>query len=196
MKVVDDHDEVILLLRQKRVRNLEVDHIRADIEAFTMPGFATGEETKANAWALMRALCVAAEEIDIRPAATRMLQDMGHPFANGEPAYDITFENDVTGVITAGGSSTSITSHTPDPSGAGDPVTVSWNVTGGGTGNVTINDTLQPSITCTAAVAAGSCVINPTTVGVHYLTATYTGDSNVDGSGSVSVAPAMCPDTT
>ena len=73
---------------------------RSDIEAFTMPGFATGEATKANAWALMRALGVSAEEIDIRPAATRMLEDMGHPFANGEPAYDITFENVQAGLRT------------------------------------------------------------------------------------------------
>ncbi|HLZ79224.1 MAG TPA: NAD(+) synthase [Sphingomonas sp.] len=73
---------------------------RSDIEAFTMPGFATGEATKANAWALMRALGVSAHEIDIRPAATRMLEDMGHPFANGEPAYDITFENVQAGLRT------------------------------------------------------------------------------------------------
>ena len=73
---------------------------RSDIEAFTMPGFATGEATKANAWALMRALGVSADEIDIRPAATRMLEDMGHPFANGEPAYDITFENVQAGLRT------------------------------------------------------------------------------------------------
>jgi len=73
---------------------------RSDIEAFTMPGFATGEETKANAWALMRALGVSAEEIDIRPAATRMLEDMGHPFAGGEPVYDITFENVQAGLRT------------------------------------------------------------------------------------------------
>ncbi len=73
---------------------------RSDIEAFTMPGFATGEPTKANAWALMRALGVSAEEIDIRPAATRMLEDMGHPFANGEPVYDVTFENVQAGLRT------------------------------------------------------------------------------------------------
>src|SRR5690606_15958119 len=42
---------------------------RSGILAFTMPGFATSEGTKANAWALMRALGVTGEEIDIRPAA-------------------------------------------------------------------------------------------------------------------------------
>ena len=66
---------------------------RSDILAYTLPGFATGDETKANALALMGALGVSAKEIDIRPAATQMLGDLGHPFAQGEPHYDITFEN-------------------------------------------------------------------------------------------------------
>jgi NAD+ synthase (glutamine-hydrolysing) len=73
---------------------------RGDIAAFTMPGFATGEETKANAWALMRALGVTAEEIDIRPAAKQLLADMDHPFAGGEPVYDVTFENVQAGLRT------------------------------------------------------------------------------------------------
>ncbi|MBN8848826.1 MULTISPECIES: NAD(+) synthase [unclassified Sphingomonas] len=73
---------------------------RADILGVTMPGFATSEGTKGNAWKLMRALDVTAEEIDIRPAARRMLEDIGHPFANGEPAYDVTFENVQAGLRT------------------------------------------------------------------------------------------------
>lgn len=73
---------------------------RSTIRGYTLPGFATGEETKANAWALMRALGVTAEEIDIRPAARQMLADMGHPFAGGEPVYDVTFENVQAGLRT------------------------------------------------------------------------------------------------
>ncbi|WP_019515137.1 NAD(+) synthase [Sphingomonas sp. Mn802worker] len=73
---------------------------RSDITGITMPGFATSDGTKANAWALMRALGCAAEEIDIRPAATRMLADMGHPFGRGEPVYDVTFENVQAGLRT------------------------------------------------------------------------------------------------
>jgi NAD+ synthase (glutamine-hydrolysing) len=73
---------------------------RSTIRGYTMPGFATGEETRANAWALMKALGISAQEIDIRPAATQMLGDMGHPFANGEPVYDITFENVQAGLRT------------------------------------------------------------------------------------------------
>ncbi|MES1971151.1 MAG: NAD(+) synthase [Pseudomonadota bacterium] len=73
---------------------------RSHILAYTMPGFATGEHTKANAWALMRALGVDGDEIDIRPAATQMLGDMGHPFGRGEPVYDVTFENVQAGLRT------------------------------------------------------------------------------------------------
>ncbi len=73
---------------------------RSTILGFTMPGFATGEETKSNAWALMNAVGIVGEEIDIRPAATQMLADMGHPFAKGEPAYDVTFENVQAGLRT------------------------------------------------------------------------------------------------
>ena len=73
---------------------------RADILAYTMPGFATGEHTKANAVRLMKALGVTWKELDIRPAARRMLEDIGHPFARGEPVYDITFENVQAGLRT------------------------------------------------------------------------------------------------
>ena len=73
---------------------------RGDILGITMPGFATSEGTKGNAWALMRALGIEAEEIDIRAAATRMLQDIGHPFSHGEPVYDVTFENVQAGLRT------------------------------------------------------------------------------------------------
>ncbi|HTQ00317.1 MAG TPA: NAD(+) synthase [Casimicrobiaceae bacterium] len=73
---------------------------RANILAFTMPGFATSERTKANAWAIMSALGVTAEEIDIKPAARQMLADLGHPFARGEAQYDVTFENVQAGLRT------------------------------------------------------------------------------------------------
>ncbi|MGR3454511.1 NAD(+) synthase [Pseudooceanicola sp.] len=73
---------------------------RDRILAFTMPGFATSEGTKSNAWKLMRAMGVTADEIDIRPAARQMLSDMGHPFSEGEPVYDITFENVQAGLRT------------------------------------------------------------------------------------------------
>ena len=73
---------------------------RADILGFTMPGFATGEATKGNAWTLMDTLGITGAEIDIRPAATQMLKDMDHPFGRGEPVYDVTFENVQAGLRT------------------------------------------------------------------------------------------------
>jgi NAD+ synthase (glutamine-hydrolysing) len=73
---------------------------RAGILGFTMPGFATSEGTKANAWSLMRALGVTGEEIDIKPTALKMLEDLGHPFARGEKVYDVTFENVQAGLRT------------------------------------------------------------------------------------------------
>jgi NAD+ synthase (glutamine-hydrolysing) len=73
---------------------------RSDIRAYTLPGFATSEGTKSNAWKLMTAMGVTAEELDIRPAARQMLADLGHPFAKGEPVYDVTFENVQAGLRT------------------------------------------------------------------------------------------------
>ena len=70
------------------------------ILGFTMPGFATSEGTKSNAWALMKALGVTGAEIDIRPAAERVLADIGHPFSRGEKVYDVTFENVQAGLRT------------------------------------------------------------------------------------------------
>jgi len=73
---------------------------RKNILAFTMPGFATSEKTKGNAWSLIEAAGVTGEEIDIKPAAMQMLKDMGHPFAKGEKVYDVTFENVQAGLRT------------------------------------------------------------------------------------------------
>lgn len=73
---------------------------RTTIRGYTMPGFATSDGTKDNAWKLMEAFGVTAEEIDIKPAASRMLEDMGHPFADGVPHYDVTFENVQAGLRT------------------------------------------------------------------------------------------------
>jgi len=66
---------------------------RSDIHAFTMPGFATGDTSKSYATRLSKSLGVTFEELDIRPAARQMLDDLDHPFADGEPVYDVTFEN-------------------------------------------------------------------------------------------------------
>jgi NAD+ synthase (glutamine-hydrolysing) len=69
---------------------------RENVLAYTMPGFATSDETRENAHALMRALKVTPDEIDIRPSSMQMFRDIGHPYgegAQGQELYDITFEN-------------------------------------------------------------------------------------------------------
>ncbi|GGI53335.1 NAD(+) synthase [Oxalicibacterium solurbis] len=66
---------------------------RANILAYTMPGFATSERTLLQARQLMEAVGCTAQEIDIRPSCMAMLKDLGHPYASGEEVYDITFEN-------------------------------------------------------------------------------------------------------
>lgn len=73
---------------------------RMDIRGYTMPGFATSDGTKSNAWKLMEAFGITAEEIDIKPTARLMLENIGHPFADGEPVYDVTFENVQAGLRT------------------------------------------------------------------------------------------------
>jgi len=73
---------------------------RQQILGFTLPGFATSDHTRKNAWALMRALGITAEEIDITPMAKQMLADLKHPYASGEQLFDVTFENVQAGLRT------------------------------------------------------------------------------------------------
>ena len=87
-----------LIVAAKAMDRLE--RPRTDIRGYTMPGFGTSAGTKTNAWRLMEAFGITAEEIDIRPAARQMLEDMDHPFSGGEPVYDVTFENVQAGLRT------------------------------------------------------------------------------------------------
>jgi len=66
---------------------------RENVLAYTLPGFATSAETLSNSHRLMQALRVSAEEIDIRPSSSQMLADLGHPAAEGQAVYDLTYEN-------------------------------------------------------------------------------------------------------
>ena len=93
---LDSTQAVIVATRAMDLLGLK----RKNVMAFTLPGFATSDDTKANAWALIQALGVSGAEIDIRPAARLMLGDLGHPFARGEPVYDVTFENVQAGLRT------------------------------------------------------------------------------------------------
>jgi len=66
---------------------------RFHILAYTMPGFATSQRTLDQARQLIRTVGCTYREIDIRPSCLQMLQDIGHPFFDGKPVYDVTFEN-------------------------------------------------------------------------------------------------------
>ena len=66
---------------------------RANILAVTMPGFATSSRTLQQARQLMAVVGCTASEVDIRPSCLQMLKDLGHPYADGQPVYDITFAN-------------------------------------------------------------------------------------------------------
>ncbi|WP_330084578.1 NAD(+) synthase [Methylocystis iwaonis] len=74
---------------------------RANILAYTLPAFATTDRTRNNAWRLMRALGVTAQEIDVSAACKQMLEDIGHPAARGAPVYDATYENVQAGARTS-----------------------------------------------------------------------------------------------
>ncbi|RZT42896.1 NAD(+) synthase [Cupriavidus agavae] len=66
---------------------------RANILAYTMPGFATSDRTLRQARELMEVVGCTAREIDIRPSCMAMLKDLDHPYSRGEPVFDVTFEN-------------------------------------------------------------------------------------------------------
>jgi hypothetical protein len=84
--------------------------------------------------------------------------------------------------VEAAATTTAITNDSPDPSAAGQQVTVSYTVAvtapGAGTpsGNVTVSDGAGTS--CSAPAAAGSCLLTFAVAGARTLTATYAGDGN------------------
>jgi hypothetical protein len=83
---------------------------------------------------------------------------------------------------------TTITSHTPNPSTTGQAVTVNFTVTaaaGTPTGNVTVSDGTD---SCSAAVSAGSCNLAFSTAGDRTLIATYDGDLNFSAGVSAGVS--------
>ena len=93
-------DSTQALLVAARAMDL-LGHPRTNVLGVTMPGFATSERTLGNALALMDALGVSSDTIDIRPAAQQMLEDLGHPAAAGSPDYDVTYENVQAGARTS-----------------------------------------------------------------------------------------------
>ncbi|HEX3235655.1 MAG TPA: YDG domain-containing protein [Gemmatimonadales bacterium] len=102
-------------------------------------------------------------------------------------------EASFTQTVNKAATSTTITSDTPDPSDAGQPVAVNFAVTasppGSGTpgGNVTVSAS-GGTETCTGTVAAGTCSITLTGSGPRTLTAAYAGDASFAASTSATAA--------
>jgi hypothetical protein len=84
-----------------------------------------------------------------------------------------------------------IVSDSPDPSGVGQAVNVTWSYAvvapGGGTptGSVTVSDGVD---SCVGTLASGGCVITLNSTGVRTLAATYGGDGSFTGSVSPGAA--------
>jgi hypothetical protein len=99
--------------------------------------------------------------------------------------------NAVSLTVNKASTTTIISTQTPNPSVAGQPVSISFTVnpvspgSGARTGNVTVSDGSGDS--CSAAVAAGACSIAIPAAGTKTLKATYAGDNNFNSSASAGV---------
>jgi predicted heme/steroid binding protein len=118
----------------------------------------------------------------------------------GDTNFNTSTSAAVSHQVNNANTTTTITSDAPDPSMAGDAVTVNFTVavvapgTGTPTGNVTVTDGVD---SCTGTVASGSCSITLTTSGLRSLSAAYEGNVNFGSSTSaaeshtVNAAPAI-----
>lgn len=94
-------------------------------------------------------------------------------------------------VVERAATTTTITSHTPNPSTVGQAVNVYFSVTstaGIPAGNVTISD---GTINCSGTVASGNCLMIFNTVGIKTLTAAYLGGNNFNTSVSTGVSHSV-----
>jgi NAD+ synthase (glutamine-hydrolysing) len=86
---LDSTQALIVAVRAMDIMKLP----RTNVLGCLLPGFASSSRTMSQARRLLDALGCTREEIDIRPSCLQMFKDIGHPYASGEPVYDITFEN-------------------------------------------------------------------------------------------------------
>jgi VCBS repeat-containing protein len=106
---------------------------------------------------------------------------------SGNTNFQGSTSNAVSHTVNKANTNINITEDSPDPSTSGDAVTVGWQLTvsspGAGTPTGTVTVTLSGgSATCSAALAAGSCVLpGPTVTGSRTITASYSGDANFNG---------------
>lgn len=107
---------------------------------------------------------------------------------SGDGNFNVSSSTSVAHTVNKADTTTAITADTPDPSVVGQTVPVHYSVTvnspGGGTptGNVTVSDGTD---SCTGTISGGQCSLTFTSPGAVLLTATYAGDSNYNGSASV-----------
>ena len=90
-------------------------------------------------------------------------------------------------VVEKADTTTTITTHTPDPSVVGGRTMIAYSMVssaGTPTGNVTVVDGTD---SCTGTVAAGRCSLTFTSAGTKALTAAFAGDSNFNSSTSIGV---------
>jgi large repetitive protein len=99
----------------------------------------------------------------------------------GDDDYNTSTSASFTHAVAPAATTLVITSHSPDPSIVGAPVTTTWSLNvnspgaGAPTGLMTITDGVN---SCSAPVADGGCTITLTTLGARTLVATYAGDAN------------------
>jgi hypothetical protein len=90
-------------------------------------------------------------------------------------------------------STTTINSHTPNPSVVGQLVTIKFTVSGAGlpapSGNVTVSATTGES--CSGTITAGVCTLTFITAGSRTLAALYNGDANYNTSTSAGVSQSV-----
>lgn len=73
----------------------------ANVLAYGLPGLTTGDRTRRSARLLAQGLGVTWTEIGIDAQSRQMLRDIGHPAANGDGPYDVTYENVQAGARTS-----------------------------------------------------------------------------------------------
>jgi len=110
---------------------------------------------------------------------------------NGNTNFAASSSTALTQTVNKANTTAAISTQSPNPSVAGQPVAVNFTVTpvapgsGTPTGNVTVSDGLGDA--CTAAVATGGCSLVFATAGAKTVKANYAGDSNFNASTSAGV---------
>ncbi len=111
---------------------------------------------------------------------------------SGDGNFNSSSSAGVTQSVNKANTTTTITTHIPNPSVVGQAVTVKFTIvpvapgSGVPTGNVTVAD--GAGDTCTATVASGGCSVTLAASGTKTLTASYGGDTNFNSSTSAGVA--------